>query len=58
MVAEVRRQIRSDPGILRGTSEPDFKACISISTRAALFEMIAPGLLVNILLFRSFLPPF
>jgi H(+)-translocating pyrophosphatase len=58
MVAEVRRQIRAEPGILRGTSEPDFKACIKISTRAALFEMIAPGLLVNILLFRSFLPLF
>jgi H+-translocating diphosphatase len=53
MVAEIRRQIRNDPGILRGTSEPDFKACIQISTKAALYEMIAPGLLVNCALFRS-----
>jgi H+-translocating diphosphatase len=53
MVAEIRRQIRNDPGILRGTSEPDFKACIQISTKAALYEMIAPGLLVNCVLFRS-----
>lgn len=58
MVNEIRRQIRNDPGILRGTSEPDFKACIAISTRAALIEMIAPGLLVKSCLFRSFLHPF
>lgn len=46
MVEEVRRQIREDPGILQGTSEPDYKACIRISTRASLIEMIAPGALV------------
>ena len=56
MVAEVRRQIRSNPGILQGTAEPDYKACIKISTRASLKEMIAPGALVNLWLFRlSFL---
>ena len=54
MVAEVRRQIRDDPGILAGTSEPDYKACIRISTISSLKEMIAPGLLVDILLFRLF----
>ncbi len=53
MVNEVRSQLRNNPGILAGTSEPDFKACIQISTRAALYEMIAPGLLVLHLLFRS-----
>ena len=47
MVDEIRRQLRNDPGILQGTSEPDYKACINISTRAALIEMIAPGLLVK-----------
>ncbi|MCL4135062.1 UNVERIFIED_CONTAM: hypothetical protein GTU68_010466 [Idotea baltica] len=46
MVEEVRRQIREEPGILAGTHEPDYKACIAISTRASLIEMIAPGLLV------------
>ena len=46
MVEEVRRQINADPGILKGTSDPDYKACIAISTRASLYEMIAPGLLV------------
>lgn len=46
MVAEVRRQIRENPGILEGTHEPDYRACIKISTIASLKEMIAPGLLV------------
>ena len=46
MVEEVRRQIANDPGILAGTSEPDYKACIRISTQASLREMIAPGCLV------------
>jgi Na+/H+-translocating membrane pyrophosphatase len=53
MVEEVRRQIREDPGILAGTSEPDYKACIRISTRSSLKEMIAPGCLVFLHLFRS-----
>ncbi len=48
MVEEVRRQIRENPGILDGTVEPDYKACIRISTRASLIEMIAPGALVTI----------
>lgn len=54
MVAEVRRQIKANPGILTGETEPDYKACIAISTRASLIEMIAPGLLVPLLSFRSF----
>jgi inorganic pyrophosphatase len=54
MVAEVRRQLKAYPGILQGTVEPDYKACINISTKAALIEMIAPGLLVKKYLFRLF----
>lgn len=54
MVAEVRRQIREEPGILEGTVEPDYRACIRISTRSSLIEMIAPGALVILLLFRLF----
>jgi H+-translocating diphosphatase len=57
MVREVRNQIRRHPGILDGTEEPDYDACIAISARASLIEMIAPGLLVRTLLLRSsFLP--
>ena len=58
MVHEVRRQLRERPGILNGTEEPDYDACITISARASLKEMIAPGLLVFLLLFRSFCPHF
>lgn len=57
MVEEVRRQIREEPGILRGDVEPDYKRCIEISTRASLFEMILPGLLVNVSLSRLFCRP-
>lgn len=47
MVEEIRKQIRENPGILTGNVEPDYKACIRISTRASLIEMIAPGCLVR-----------
>jgi len=46
MVEEIRRQLRENPGIINGTTEPDYKACIQISTTASLKEMIAPGALV------------
>ena len=45
MIEEVRRQFREIPGILEGTGRPDYSACVSISTRAALREMIVPGLM-------------
>ena len=43
MIEEVRRQFREDKGIMAGTSKPDYKRCVSISTGAALKEMIMPG---------------
>jgi len=46
MVQEVRRQFAENPAILAGTQQPDYAACVSISTEAALKEMIAPGCLV------------
>ncbi len=44
MVDEVRRQFREIPGLMEGTARPDSARCVDISTRAALREMIAPGL--------------
>jgi K(+)-stimulated pyrophosphate-energized sodium pump len=43
MVDEVRRQFREIPGIMDGTGKPDSARCVDISTKAALREMILPG---------------
>lgn len=45
MVFEVRRQFREIPGLMEGTAEPDYDKCVRISTKAALREMILPGVL-------------
>ncbi len=45
MVEEVRRQFREIPGLLAGQGRPDYARAVSISTAAAIREMIAPGLL-------------
>ena len=45
MIEEVRRQFREIPGILLGESKPDYSSCVSISTKAALRQMIVPGLM-------------
>ena len=52
MVADVNDQIKGNPGILDGTSKPDYTRCIRVSTQAALKEMIMPGLLVKMCLCR------
>jgi K(+)-stimulated pyrophosphate-energized sodium pump len=44
MVEEVRRQFRNDPGILAGTSKPDYASCVDISTASAQREMVLPSL--------------
>ena len=43
MVEEVRRQFREIPGLMEGTGKPDSARCVDISTRAALREMMLPG---------------
>jgi len=45
MVNEVRRQFREIPGILEGTGKPEYSKCVEISTRAALREMMLPGVI-------------
>jgi K(+)-stimulated pyrophosphate-energized sodium pump len=47
MVDEIRRQFREIPGLLEGLPgvKPDSQTCVDISTKAALKEMIAPGVI-------------
>lgn len=45
MIDEVRLQFLEHPGIMDGTEQPDYARCVDISTKAALKEMIMPGIL-------------
>ena len=49
MVEEIRRQFREIPGLMDGTGKPDSARCIDISTRAALKEMIPPGVIAIVM---------
>jgi len=48
IVEEVRRQFKNIPGLMEGKADPDYNSCITISTNAAIKQMIAPGLLAII----------
>jgi len=45
IIEEVRQQFRNDPGIMAGTSRPDYGRAVDITARAALREMVLPGIL-------------
>jgi len=45
MVDEVRRQFKSDSGILAGTSKPDYAKCVDIATAASIKELWKPAII-------------
>ena len=45
IIEEVRRQFRENPGIMTGEVRPDYRQAVDITTKAALREMIVPGIL-------------
>jgi K(+)-stimulated pyrophosphate-energized sodium pump len=45
MITEVGRQFREIPGLREGTAKADYARCVDISTKAAIREMVLPGLL-------------
>jgi K(+)-stimulated pyrophosphate-energized sodium pump len=46
VIQNVRDQFRANPGIMEGTSKPDYAQCVDIVTKGALKQMVLPGLLV------------
>lgn len=49
MIEEVRRQFRTIPGLMEGKAKADYRACVDISTEAAIQKMLLPGALAIIL---------
>ena len=64
VIEEVRRQFRTNPGIMQGTSDPDYGTCVDIVTIGSLKAMVVPGVLAVGLpvavgfLFKYFQPTF
>lgn len=49
MIEEIRRQFKADPGILAGTSTPDYVTCVALASENALKSLLIPAFLAVIL---------
>ncbi len=49
MIEEVRGQFARNPGILAGTSEPDYETCVALAAQGALASLIGPAFLAVVL---------
>ncbi len=49
MIDEIRRQFNRDPGILAGTSEPDYETCVALAAQGALTSLVLPAFLAVVL---------
>lgn len=58
LIEEIRRQFREIPGLMEGKARPEYARCVDISTRAALREMIIPGLMAVVVPLAVGLIPF
>ncbi len=58
LIEEIRRQFREIDGLMEGTSRPEYARCVDISTRAALKEMVVPGLMAVVVPLVVGLVPF
>ena len=58
LIEEIRRQFKEIPGLMEYKAKPEYARCVDISTKAALKEMIIPGLMAVIVPLAVGLIPF
>lgn len=58
LIEEIRRQFKEIAGLMEGKARPEYAKCVDISTRAALKEMVVPGLMAVIVPLAVGLIPF
>ncbi len=58
LIEEIRRQFKEIPGLMEGKAKPEYARCVDISTKAALKEMVVPGLMAVIVPLAVGLIPF
>lgn len=58
LIEEIRRQFKEIEGLMEGKAKPEYARCVDISTKAALREMIIPGLMAVVVPLAVGLIPF